>query len=572
MKKIFEYILREYPISFCSISTTLLFIFFSQVKSIYFIVLVGINDLLVLFNKLPTNTGGVNFSLGEAVAALGLIFAVLQLLNKRRETVLNIKGGFAKKVWWIFLWLGLFSILLSVIFQGKTLLWEIVGFIFFVLSPFVLWKTANVITFFNRHNAKRFYHVLLRTASTGRQEDLEIVTTLLLGNLEKLAEAVKQIEGLPRGQQIPKEKIHYAYAQELLNTVLSDRQMADYIVTTRIDFLISFFSIVKEKNLSRATLGIAIDKLIDRLFENIESYLFKQLSWDGFSLYAPVYDTIFGDIYFVNGFSVLKVWAHNIRKLDDNTEKRISVFLKALEKSIEASKFQDYTACQEIAYMLHELVDCTRSLTWDRKRKPELWESSISKIEFFFGHAFPNAYREILNNNTVSEYELKAEKGETYRQSLTATYAETLVELLGQLALADDPILERDRAMSATREVLSIVDHDSTFINIRNCFLGFMWDQIEDNVKYGHFPPTLRIHIELFSWKDKNIASWYLDERKKLIKYLYQELSPRLLKNEKMANYKDLKEKELLPEYVTYSKGRKKFLITRLDGSKIKLE
>lgn len=572
MKNFIERLLRDYPITSCSILIILISFFFVQIRSIYSVALKGTNILLEWFDKFPINTGEINFSLGEAVAALGLIFTVLQLLNKRREIVLNIKGGFAKKIWWVFVVLGLISILLSVLFQSKSLLLEIVGFLFFVLSPFVLWIAANTTTFFGRGNAKRFYHILLRTASTGKQEDLEIVITLLLRNLDKLTEAVRQTDSLVRDREVPAEKLHCVYAQELLNTVLSDKQMADYIVTTRIDFLFSFLDMVKEKRLSRDTLGTAVEKLIDRLFENTESFLFKQLTWDGFSLYAPVYDTIFGDLYFINGFSVLKVWAHNIRGLNDYTEKKIAVFLKALEKSVEASKFQDYSACQEIAYMLHELVDCTRSLTWGRKKEPELWEPAIGKIEFFFGHTFPNAYRDALTNNTVSEYELKAEKGETYRQSLTATYAKTLVEFLGQLALIDDPVLERDRAMSATREILSITDNENTFVNIRECFFGFMWDQIEDNTKRGHFPPTLRIHIELFSWKGKNIASWYLEERKKLIKYLYQELSPRILKSEKMANYKDLKEKELLPEYVTYNKRNKSYFITQFNGSKIKLK
>ena len=573
--------IKEYPISFvCFVTGTFILLWF--VTQPYLVDFPNwINVYLIKIYNVPENHN-INFSLGEAISALGLIFAVMQLLDKRRKLTLKIRGGLASNLWGIFVVFGLFSVLMASLTSqnnnsfslfNSSLFWEQIGFFSFVLSPFSLWWTANdYVHLFKPNTAKRFYHLILQTVSTGRLDDLEIVTTLLLANLDELTDAINLIETLPPNDSLPKKNVYCGYAQELLNAVLSDKQIADYIVTSRIDFLFTFLGLIKKKRLSRRTIGTGFNKLMAELFENPESYLYKQLSYDGLSLYAPIYETIFGDTFFINEFIVLKMWSWGLTDINKNTEKRVSVFLKAMEEALKASKFQDTDACQEIAFMLHQLVEYAQSLMWQSQKNSNELNPAVGKIEYFFGNTFLEKYKSASENGTVSDYELKAGKGDMYHQSLTASYSLALVELVGEMTRTDNREFERDRAMNATRQIISISNIDSAFDNIHKCVLDNMWEKIKENVEGGWFPATLRIYIELMEWTDKNLSQQYYDERTKLINYLYKEVAPRIIKNETMANRKDKKEDELLPNNITFDRNNGTFFVTYTDGVKKELE
>lgn len=82
------------------------------------------------------------------------------------------------------------------------------------------------------------------------------------------------------------------------------------------------------------------------------------------------------------------------------------------------------------------------------------------------------------------------------------------------------------------------------------------------------FSCNVKVFIQLIYWKNGNLPAWYLEERDKLIKYLYRELAPRIVKGELMANYKDKKEIELLPDNIIFDGESNKFLIVDFDGTK----
>lgn len=73
-------------------------------------------------------------------------------------------------------------------------------------------------------------------------------------------------------------------------------------------------------------------------------------------------------------------------------------------------------------------------------------------------------------------------------------------------------------------------------------------------------------------WKGSSLPDWRKRERKRLINYLNQELRPRILRDELMANYEDKKEKELLPDNIVFDRNSKKFFIVERDGSKTELK
>lgn len=541
----------------------------------------GQNCLYGLGNRLcgyNPHSPPINFSLGEAIAAIGLIFAVYQLASPIWKITLDIKERL-RYLPLIFITVGLISIFMaSFITQinflnppfSYSVFWEHIGFIAFILSPLSLLIIANGSkNMFNKRRAKRFYHILIQKASTGKQEELEAVITIVRNNLEKLTSAISTIEYKFKNE-LTKEDLHAVYAKSLLNLILSEKPIADYIVTYRIDFLFNFIDFIKEKKLTGNTVGLGFQKLMKRLFQNPNSYLYKQLDYQGVTLYAPIYDTLFEDLRFVQEFSVLEMWFEfGVDKDIQEREDYIKVFIQAINKAIKANKFSDNSISTKIANAFNDLDDYILHILWFNKTSKEKLQSIMTQLEFFLGDNFPDAYSDAVENKTISNEEINSKKTKRlYDQSLSTRYCKTLAEFLGRIANIEDRDMERHWAMSATDKILPINDDNGMFDNLRKIFLEYLWEKIEDNVKDGLFPAVLRIYIQLMYWNNPDMPQWRKDERKKLIKYLNKELKPRLIKNELMANYKDKKATQLLPNDLVFMKNTKKFYIKRNDGSK----
>lgn len=522
----------------------------------------------------------INLSLGEAVAAFGIIFAVYQLRSPTWRISLRIKEGYLSSLVWILSGIGLFFVFLASLTPRATSLtesfpypifWEHLGFLFLVSAPVSLLMIASQTKgLFNPARAKKFYHVLLQSASTGYQEDLESSITVIHKNLETLIDAIKLIEN-----QEPDRDSYQLYAQDLLELLFSEKPIADYIVTYRIGFLFALLHQIKDKQLSQITIGMGFQKIVRCLFENPNSYLYKQLDYQGLTLYAPIYDVLFGNTYFIEEFSVLSMWdEYGISEEIRSSPQYAQTYLHAVEKAIDANKFQNAVASQRIAStLIYRLCDYAQHITSPlRTRERSQYSTILMYIEIFFGRDFPLAYKKYADENVVSIFEKDSKKDSTLRQSLTATYAEALVKFLGIISSIDDRKLERDYALSATRELLPIHDDGGIFDNIRKCFFEYLWEEIENNVKHGYFPAVLRIYIQMMYWNDNSMPHWRKIERKRLIEYLYKELRPRIKKGELMANYKDKKEYELLPSEVVFDQKRNKFYIIHRNGTRVEFK
>lgn len=519
----------------------------------------------------------IYFTLGEAVSALALIFAALQLANPVNKLTLKIKEWYLQYMVWILSILGLIAILVASFVNqipylnppfNYPIFWEQIGFIFFISAPisylFISSKSKDI---YNSNRAERFYHIILQMASNGKQKDLEATITIVWENLEKLTTAIKKINPYI-DEEITNKNRAGIYAKSLLNLLLSEKSVADYIVTNRLEFLFALINQIKEKNILQRDIGMGFQKLVSRLYENPESYLYKQLDYQGVTLYAPIYDTLFGDPYFLSEFAVLGMW-HGYFYESLPPAEYLQVFLKALSTAIKTNKFHNDLLSPRIANSLYELTDYVRSVTFFRKTdSKEKLDSKLMNLEFFFGRDFPQAFKDAVENQTISNYEREAKKGRRFQQSLTASYAECIVILLGHIANMDDRKMESHRAMSLDEEFFSIHNDAGLYENIRKCFLEHLWEKIKDNVERGHFPAVLRIYIQLMYWNNPSMPEWRKLERKKLIEFLNKELKPRILKNELMANYKDKKETVLLPDDIKFDRKTKKYFMYFDNGTK----
>jgi len=522
----------------------------------------------------------IYFSLGESVAALGLIFAVFQLSKPIWNLTLKIKGSILKNLIWIFSGLGLICVLIASILPQASIFsfpfnypifWEILGFIFFILSPISFLIIASTYrNIFCKKNALNFYHsILFSGLSNSKQEYFESAIDILHLNLDKIGKYAAELQNGTSNEE------HNKIACDLINLVLSENKVADHIATSRIDFIFHLIDVIKKNSLTSRTIGIGFEKLVERLFGNTNSYFYQQLEHEGLTLYAPIYDVIFGDEYIIQEFQILAPLSmYFFPDIVKNDERYIQTHLKALSKAISAGGFLNYQISHKIAFALYKIPDYINDLAWIQKdiknadQKANI-RTILMKVEFFLGRDFPELYRNAIKLNKVNDQERNVDKGKgKYSRSLTASYAEVVVEYIGALTRFDNKEMEFHHANSVTDEIQPISNNDSALNCIREIFLEFIWEAIKDNVENGHFPVILRIYLDLMRWNDKTMPQWRKDERKKLVNYINSELAPRLIKKELMANFKDTKESELLPNDIIFDRKKKKFYLVWKDSSK----
>ncbi len=329
---------------------------------------------------------------------------------------------------------------------------------------------------FNSSRAERFYHVLLQSSSTGYQEDLESSITIIKENLDAITDAIKTIDERQFEDDAlnnNKNNEHALYTRNLLELLLSEKTVADYIVTYRIDFLFVLLKQVKDKRLSQSEIGMGFKKLVRCLFENPNSYLYKQLDYEGITLYAPIYDILFGETYFIEEFSILSIWdEYGVAREVRLNPQYIQVYLQALEKAIEVNKFQNEAVSRKIALSIfYKLGNYAGYVISTVTKQESGYNATLMDVVNFFGRDFPIAYKKYIEENTISISEQEAKRENRFQQSLTATYAETLARFLENLSQTESE-LERDWALSATDEVLPIHDDGEYLIIFVNAFLN----------------------------------------------------------------------------------------------------
>ena len=525
-----------------------------------------------------------SFTLGEAIAALGLVFTVFTIAKPTWGVAMAIKGRLKSWVVWILSGLALVSILISTLLYTPTsntpvilnpLFWEIIGFLLFASAPFALLiigtHTKNI---FNKKNAERFYHVLLQNLSTGDDQQISVAVNIIRNNLDVLLTATKAVGSRFENKPMPKDD-YRRYAYGLIETALSDTKVASYIATERIDFIWNYLEIIKDKKLKREQVGDSLYAIIDQLYQNPNSYLYRQEQYKGTGRYASVNNLIFGSSYIQSNFNPVRHWKNY--NTDDTlkfNEDFVKVFLNSLETTLSSGVFKNRgMGYGEPGYVLYDLNDYARDIIY-KDPSPDTYNVTkkiLSKIENFYGTDFLEAYSKALKDNKVSDFEKKAEKQAKYKnQSFTTTYAYALVEFLGNLSGYDRKNdLVWHMAASATDNLIFFADNSSTdYDNIRKTFLEYMWEALKKNVEQGFYPATTRVYIPIIYLQANSQIEWIKDERKKLMDYLENTLKPKIKRKEKMNNQRDLMEEALLPKSMAYDRANDKFLWLDIDGNK----
>lgn len=518
------------------------------------------------------------FSLGEAIAALGLIFAVYQLSKPIWNIVLSIKEK--NYLIWLFNGLGLIFVAVGAIVSyqeikepiplwGYPLFWELWGFLFFILAPITLWKLArNKKGLFTKDNAERFYQIILSNIARATPQILEACINIIGANLSKLSEVVSESKVTLRNNK--KEESDYKdYARSVFNVILTEPEVVSYISTSRLDFLSHLLREIREKHLTRRhRIGLAVSCIVEELFENQKSYLYRQLKFGGFGLYKPLFRSLFYNQEFLNEFGTLQAW--NYWRYSKLNKEHFKVYIEAFKHALEGYWFDvGRKSYRPFSSAFRELTEgAALSVAGELLKLPEdkFWGSSSAEIlriiARFLGDEFPNIYKKALKENKVEECDLEAriEGKYNFPASVTAAYSKAVFDFLCALSGIRNRGEEiRNIAMEAPRAIFGF--HEEGFENMRDRFLELMWKKIKENVNRGFYPAVFRVYLSLM------IPSFPLpEEKKKIIDFLYNKVKPLILAEKKMVNGEPM-EKVLLPESLILDRKDKKFKFKRIDGS-----
>jgi hypothetical protein len=513
----------------------------------------------------------VYFSLGEAIGAFGLIFAVYQLRRPSWDMVLNIRPPWQRHLVWYLSGLGLTAVALAAISTQSPRAWlrppfnvplafELCGFIFFVAAPLsLLILGTRKVRLYRTESCERFYQQLTREISRARPETLDAVIDVVGSNLAEICSTLR-VPNVSKAKQESKRANVAMYSNAVFDAIVGDARVANQIATARLDFLFFLVREIKQHQLHRSDFDIGLSSLFRSLFDNPRSFLYSQLERGGLALSANPYEALFADMQLVNSllpFSNWNTWSLYSRKRDP---KYLSIYLMALEKATESYWRQPELQYGPVGVVdgFRQLQGYMRSVSMRAPRKP-FDTNVLLELSLFLGHTVRWAFYKVSEEKLISQGELDATRQGHIAITVSSAYAESLYrffEMLGALEVSEDTL--RAFAITSSEHIfgLNAVAGD-VFEGIRKIFYGLLWEKIEQNAD-GLYPAVLPILILTVGMRIGEPASEHGQQRQRLIHFLETRIRPKLLAGAKMADKRPM-EKVLLSTHVEFNRATGNF-------------
>jgi len=519
--------------------------------------------MIIIFHDTPIYLG-----LGGALAAMGLILAVYQLRTPKWDIVLSIRRPWQKRLFWVLggagLLLTLFRVLLPeqpieqipALFR-RAIFYEISAYLFFIASPVSLMFFANKNKgLFNKKTASDFYEVMAQRVSRTNDEDVNALLPVLLSNLENICLAIKDTKNVETGH----------LARAIINVILSDEVVVKVITTKQLYALLFIFEMVEKHNIRQKDFGVGMPKIMNNLFNDKESFLYKHLKRTGLALSSNAYETIFSSSTILNNFDLYGYPALSYTDREETNIESIEVLIESLSRSMKMYlKTGDASArrineglsylsdifgdmCSKISIAEKPGVETTRSL------KNE-WRG-VYAIARFLGHGYVFlAYQDELHAATLEREKRATEASFHSNESINDGIAAILFKAFVQLSY-----IKKDRDVHDTviRLLTGMIYHGEHKTGYRDPFLKAVWEQIASNVKKQYYPAILKSYL-MYVGLDLALGSrkkpeWVNEQAERMRRLLYVDLKPLLEKNIEMADGAKM-EDVLLPSNMEYKKG-----------------
>lgn len=512
------------------------------------------------------------FSIGEAISALAILFAVYQFKREKWSLALKIRDYIGKVV--IFgISLGIiFSIIASMmsfvyprnIFQ-LSIFWQISSSLLIAFSVgFLLAKATNT-NLFSKRNSRKFYEVLSWEISRPDEERLNLALNVLLDNFDGICKAVSKE---PRNSKINQS------ARNILDVILSDSSMVRLLTTKRFDGLMYIISTIKKYNIHRGHSSQGIPMIFQGLFLYSDSFLYKQLDRNGLALSANLYSNIFESSQLLTNFDLFGYPTLGFSSPKDITESTVSVFIESISKSIktylktgEVPPRHINNGIEYISNMFRQICSNIQDEQIAGKDKRYGTDSNwwlLNRISHFWGHDYLFiGHRERFNeqdavfNEDILALE-KQSKEANFNSNLSINEA-----ISAALYRSFEDLSRIEKGNDTYHIVLNLLHGMTSEPNLQEGYiLPFterIWIQINKNVSKKHYPMVLKSYLQFIGFclvgdvGQRN--GWAGEQAERMRRLLYIDLKPKLDADEKMVDDTPMKE-ALLPDCMDYKDGK----------------
>lgn len=510
----------------------------------------------------PYSNPPIFFSIGEALSAIAILFAVYQFKKEKWNLALRIRS-YIQPVVLICISLGIiFSIFSSLasfevptnIFQ-LSIFWQITSSLLIAFSIIFLLTKASNKNLFNKKNSRRFYEALVWEISRP-DERLNLALNVLLDNFENICKSAS-IE--------PFNSETNQSARAILDVILSDRSVVDLLATKRLDGLLYIIATVKKYNISSRHSPQGIPRIVQGLFFNPDSFLYKHLDNSGSALSSNIYTSLFESPVMLTNFDLFGYPTISYPATQNTADATVNVFVQSVSKSIETYLKSGNVPARHINNGIAHLSGifgelCSKmSFEKDNETKYGLKEGwwSLHKIASFLSHDYVYLGKPEEFNNSVVEIEKTAQETNFHSNStINEGISAALYKAFEQLSRFE----KSNDTYGHVIELLEGITHEPNYKEgYRVPFENRIWQQIGKNVLGRHYPMVLRTYLNYIGFclasDDGQRRGWAGEQAEKMRRLLYIDLKPQLDSNGIMVDDTPMKE-ALLPDCMDYKDGK----------------
>lgn len=529
----------------------------------------------------------VFFSLGEAIAILGIVIAAYGILRTRWRLNFAYNRRFLASIVSL-LGLGLASSFGGFIFAAYTTDSKIASalqgaaFVFFLFAAIdfvrgAYWKKPLYRYKFNEKRKTKFIRGILDEVLFSKDEEaLNAIITIVRISMDEICQDIHN-----SASRRDDENNIAAY---LLDTLLGETKIANHIAVSRLDFIYELVGAIEKHKLRGMDASIGVENLLTALYVNPNSYFYQQVGYDGLTNYASVYQVIFGNEFFVREHGPIRTWYNVSQKVHygsdvDSNPQFVEVFLKGYEIALKKFAYTHSSLTSELSRGMYQLGEYAKSTSHVIRKLPEYdyftpAAQAFHKIVTFASHSFYyDIFEKKASAGQISDDELTPPLDtEKYRENLSSSFcrlftnlAEAIVTMHGK----DD--YERMNVLDLNEIFVNSIGSNAYIQGIRTKILHKLWQKSDDNIKRGYFPVVFRALAIMLYWQHNNMPTWAKSERNKLIDTLRGAIRPRILRDELMANGRTTKEEALLPECIVFDRSTKKFYAVDANDNKTEL-
>ncbi len=393
-------------------------------------------------------------------------------------------------------------------------------------------------------------------------------------NLGEITKALDSLRLTKRNEPLNENETYASYAHAIVSVIFTEDRVSQYIVNSRLYFLLSFWDKLAEYQIDPRVAKRTTDHLLDALYNDHNSYFYRQRSENGVSLAVNIYEVIFTNPYLLAKRGLLNPPSTLFRKYEQLDSEYLSVFLKALSDSISTywQEMCNPEIKQEIVRALEKLGKYSETLaraTQDPTNGKEPFEQ-LSLISSFLQYEYLQLYVIAKRDKLmISEEEISVSTDASSGKSINYAYVEAIYAFLAALSYAKEEgdFLIKTAARNVVDGLFTPVVSETHIKILKERCIQLIWEKImgegEQNVRSmtpnikGYFPVVARTYLDAVLSKHRPSSNTIIEERKKLTAFLYESLKPKL--KEKMQDDVSLFEDQFLPKSIVFNETTNKF-------------